>query len=181
MNELLRRRLVKAGAGGGAVVIAMALGAWYEGDGPTVQQPDGSVLFKPYVDKAGKGQPLTVCRGVTGPGVIAGKLYTRAECDTLEHARYRDALAGVRRQVDRYDELNRWQQAALIDFTYNLGEVALAGSTLRRKFNTGDIDGGCRELQRWVKGTVNGQLVTLQGLVERRNTGQELCLDWGRR
>lgn len=180
MNEALRKRLLKAGAGGGAMVIAMAIGAWYEGDGPTVKQADGTVLYRPYVDKAGKGQPLTVCRGVTGPGVIASKLYTRVECDTLEHARYRDAQAGVRRQIDRYDELNRWQQAALIDFTYNLGEPALAGSTMRRKFNAGDIDGGCRELQRWVKGTVNGQLVTLQGLVDRRDTAQELCLDWGR-
>ncbi|RYE43852.1 MAG: lysozyme [Hyphomicrobiales bacterium] len=180
MKDLLRKRLLRAGAGGGGLVIAMAIGAWYEGDGPTVKQPDGTVLYQPYVDKAGKGQPLTVCRGVTGPGVIASKLYTRAECDTLEHARYRDAQAAVRRNITAYDELTRWQQAALIDFAYNLGEPALAGSTLRRRFNAGDIDGGCRELQRWVKGTVNGQLVTLQGLVERRDTAQELCLAWGR-
>ena len=72
-------------------------------------------------------------------------------------------------------------QAALIDWLYNLGEnPATVNSTLRAKFNRGDIDGGCRELTKWVKGRVNGQLVTLNGLLDRRETTQELCLSWGR-
>ena len=37
----------------------------------------------PYVDKVGKGQPLTVCNGVTGPEVVAGKTYGPADCARL--------------------------------------------------------------------------------------------------
>jgi len=55
-------------------------------------------------------------------------------------------------------------QAALSDFAYNLGCTRLAGSTLRRKINAGDIDGAKRELAKWVWG--GGK--KLPGLVLRR-------------
>jgi len=72
--------------------------------------------------------------------------------------------------------LNDWQRAALIDFTYNLGAGNLAESTMRRKFNAGDYAGGCAELGRWVKGRVGGVLVTLPGLVTRREADTWVCL-----
>lgn len=54
--------------------------------------------------------------------------------------------------------------AAIADFAYNLGTTRLAGSTLRRKINAGDIEGAKRELSRWVY--AGG--VKLPGLVLRR-------------
>ena len=54
--------------------------------------------------------------------------------------------------------------AALLSFAFNLGVGALAGSTLRRRVNTGDWDGAKRELQRWTRG--GGRV--LPGLVLRR-------------
>ena len=55
-------------------------------------------------------------------------------------------------------------QAALGDFCYNLGPARLAGSTLRRKINAGDIAGAKRELMKFTHG--GGRV--LKGLVVRR-------------
>jgi len=54
--------------------------------------------------------------------------------------------------------------AALTDFCLNLGPTRLAGTTLRRKYNAGDIAGAKRELKKWVRG--GGRV--LPGLVLRR-------------
>ena len=54
--------------------------------------------------------------------------------------------------------------AALADFAFNLGCARLNGSTLRRKFNAGDMDGAKSELLKWVRG--GGKV--LPGLVKRR-------------
>ena len=44
------------------VQLAAEIGAHYESS--------GRHIGKPYIDKLGKGQPLTVCNGVTGPEVF---------------------------------------------------------------------------------------------------------------
>ncbi|THJ30308.1 lysozyme, partial [Lampropedia aestuarii] len=67
-----------------------------------------------------------------------------------------------------------------IDMLYNLGDASLVSSTLLRKANAGDLAGACAEMPRWVFGTVNGQRVRLNGLVNRRGTTAELCAEWGR-
>jgi lysozyme len=53
---------------------------------------------------------------------------------------------------------------ALVDFVFNLGEGALAGSTLLRKLNAGDPAGAAAEFPRWCHA---GNAV-LPGLVTRR-------------
>ena len=174
MKPALRDQLVKAGAVS-VLAIASVLGAWYEGDGPSIKQHDSYLLYQVYIDPVGIP---TVCRGITGPDVIRNKLYTMAECRKLEEKHALIAQRAVKRYIRGYDDLNKWQQAALIDFTYNLGAGALEGSTMRKLFNAGDIDGGCRQLSLWVKGRVRGQLVVMNGLVERRGTELELCRDW---
>lgn len=172
MNPALRNRLIAASAGG-AIAIAGALVKWYEGDGPSVRQPDGSVLYKPYKDPVGI---WTVCEGITGPDVVPGKVYPADECRTLKVKHLKIAEAAAKKVLIYWDEYDIWTQAALIDFTYNAGPENLASSTMARLFNSGDIVGGCQQLQRWVKGRVKGQLVTLNGLVDRRSAEQEICL-----
>lgn len=54
--------------------------------------------------------------------------------------------------------------AALADFAFNLGCTRLAGSTLRKRVNAGDMDGAQVELLKWVRG--GGRV--LPGLVKRR-------------
>lgn len=173
MNPQLRNKLIAA-AGAGVLAVAGAVGAWFEGDGPTVKK-DGVTYYRVYTDAVGV---RTVCRGITGRDVVEGKLYTQAECDALQAKHLAAAEAGVKRQITGYEALTIWQKAALIDFAYNLGEPALAELTLRRLFNAGDVQGGCRELQKWVKGRVGGKLVTLRGLVDRREVERELCAEW---
>ena len=55
-----------------AVKIAMVMGSYYESSYRHIGTP--------YVDKWGKGQPLTVCNGITGRAVVAGRSYSPADC-----------------------------------------------------------------------------------------------------
>lgn len=173
MNEQLRNRLIAASAGG-VLAIAATMGAWFEGDGPTVTI-NGVFYHVSYVDPVGI---WTVCRGLTGPVAGPGKKYTAAQCRAMEEARLKAFELEVRPLINDYDQFNKWRQASLVDFAYNAGTASLAGSTMRALFNAGDQVGGCRELARWVKGRVKGVLTTLRGLVDRRDAEMHLCLNW---
>ena len=102
MNETVKKRLLAAavalaaGAGGiatqqaantpkpsPAVVLAWEIGAHYESG--------GRHIGKPYVDKIGKGQPWTVCHGVTGKEVDPKRYYTPEDCRRLELPKYLEA------------------------------------------------------------------------------------------
>ena len=192
MKEMLKRRLLDVavaltiGAAGGvathyavqggppsdAVVLAMELGSYYESSGRHIGTP--------YIDRLGKGQPLTVCKGVTGKGVEAGRTYTPEDCKRLELPRYTEAERQARRALRHWGDYNPWGRASIIDMIYNLGAPALQGSTLQRLANAGDLAGACQQMPRWVRGTVGGKSVVLPGLVDRRATTRELCAEWGR-
>ena len=188
MKDAIRSRLLKAalaiamGAAGvatyqvqqpsTAVLLAMELGSHFESSGRHIGTP--------YVDKLGKGQPLTVCNGVTGDGVVAGRTYSPNDCKQLELPRYLEAERQARAALRHWSNYNQWVQASFIDMVYNLGPSALDGTTIARLANAGDLDGACAQMPRWVRGTVAGQKVTLPGLVDRRATTQELCAEWGR-
>ncbi|WP_312429949.1 lysozyme [Achromobacter sp.] len=161
IGNSLKRKLLAAG-GAGAIAIAGVLVAHFEPD---------KVRGRPYIDPVGV---LTVCDGHTGPDIDPGRIYTDAQCDAWREADLATADAAVRRLITV--PLNDWQRAALIDFTYNLGAGNLASSTLLRKFNARDYVGGCAELNRWIKGRQGGMLVTLPGLVTRREADTWVCL-----
>ena len=162
MNPTLRNRLIVA-AGSGVLAIAAVLVNWFEGN-----------RYVPYRDTGGA---WTVCRGHTGKDVIPGKTYTEPECQAFEDADIKVADAGVKRVIAV--PLNAWQEAALTDFVFNLGEGALRDSTMADDFNAGDYGAGCTQLARWIHGRVHGELVVLPGLVTRRDVEEELCLNWG--
>lgn len=150
-----------------AVKIAMVMGSYYESSYRHIGTP--------YVDKLGKGQPLTVCNGITGRAVVAGRYYTPADCYALERSRYLAAertAMGMFRLWSTYTPL---QQAVFIDFIHNKGDGALFTSTLLRKANAGDVVGACRENPRWNRGTVNGLSVVLPGLQARGDANGEIC------
>ena len=153
-----------------AVKVAMVMGSFYESSGRHIGMP--------YVDKLGKGQPLTVCNGVTGAGVVAGRYYTPAQCYVLEKGRYIATETAVKRLVPGWAELGVFQQATFIDFIYNKGEGAFKASTMLRKLNGGDVVGACLENPRWNRGTVNGISVVLPGLDTRGKSNAELCSGW---
>ncbi|WP_159917915.1 glycoside hydrolase family protein [Pantoea sp. 18069] len=153
-----------------AVKVAMVLGSFYESS--------GKHIGKPYVDKLGRGQPLTVCNGITGAGVVAGKWYSPAECYQLEKRRYLAAERAAQRLLVHWDRYDPLVQGQFIDFLHNKGEGAFTTSTMRRKANAGDLVGACRENPRWNKGTVAGLLQVLPGLQGRADANDEICRLW---
>lgn len=56
------------------------------------------------------------------------------------------------------------QQAAIVDFVFNLGSTKYKCSTLRKRVDEGDWGAACLELRKWV----NGGGRKLPGLVARR-------------
>lgn len=154
-----------------AVKIAMLMGHLYESSGKHVGTP--------YIDTLGRGQPLTVCNGITGAGVVAGEWYTPADCYELEKGRYLQAERAAKRLLAYWASYDAITQATFLDFIHNKGEGALSTSTMRRKANAGDVAGACRENPKWNKGTVNGVLTVLPGLKDRADTNAGFCLDGG--
>ena len=153
-----------------AIKLAMVLGSYYESSFRHIGTP--------YVDKLGKGQPLTVCNGITGAGVVAGRYYTPADCYRLEVGRYKEAEAYLQRTAaPAYQRANVLQQATYLDFLHNKGSSAFASSTMRRKLLAGDTVGACRENEKWTRGTVGGVKVVLPGLKIRADANSDLCAE----
>ena len=65
-------------------------------------------------------------------------------------------------------ELSQNQFDALCCLTFNIGQSNFTGSTLRKKLNSGDINGAAEQFDVWIKETVNGKKQVSNGLVNRR-------------
>lgn len=171
-QDMLRHEYVQAVASDTtaslAVKVAMVMGSYYESSYRHIGTP--------YIDKLGRGQPLTVCNGLTGAGVVAGRTYSPADCYRLERGRYLGYERWLANDVPRWPELPLFVQAMVLDFMHNKGAGAFAGSTLRRRLVVGDLQGACRENERWNRGTVNGVSTVLPGLDVRGKSNAELCL-----
>lgn len=68
--------------------------------------------------------------------------------------------------------LSQSEYDAFTSFAFNVGTEAFCSSTLVKKLNSGDYEGACQELKRWVY--VDGRRV--QGLVNRREAECRLCM-----
>lgn len=170
-TALLRNQYVQAVAAdrgtSEAVKIAMVMGAYYESSYKHIGTP--------YIDRIGKGQPLTVCNGITGPQVVQGRYYTPTDCYRLERGVYLRNEQHLKGLLPQWSSYTPAQQATYIDFTHNKGVGAFEGSTMYRKLLAGDVVGACRENVKWDKGTVNGASVVLPGLKVRAQANAELC------
>lgn len=150
-----RKKTLSATVGAGAAAMLLAYVPQFEG-----------VILRGYKDPIGI---VTACAGHTKTAVL-GRPYTRAECnslleaDLIEHAdgvlSCTPGLAGKTHQV-----------AAAASFAYNVGVGAYCRSTMARKFNAGDLAGGCAEFSKWTK--AGGKV--LPGLVKRRAAERDIC------
>lgn len=68
--------------------------------------------------------------------------------------------------------LTQGEYDAYMSFAYNVGTKAFCTSTLVRKLNSGDYEGACSELKRWVY--AGGRKV--DGLVKRREKEYAMCV-----
>lgn len=144
---------------------------------------EGLILY-PYDDADGKNPPkkivagdklrgtLTIGYGHTGKDVIPGQTITEAEADQL----LEEDLAWAEDQVARLVTvpLTNNQFAALVSFTFNAGEGALASSTLLRRLNAGVYGAVPEQLPRWDKTTISGKKVQSAGLARRRAAEAQL-------
>lgn len=72
--------------------------------------------------------------------------------------------------------LNQNEHDALVSLIFNIGEENWRRSTALRKLNEGDKLAAARAFEMWTKARVNGELVTLDGLVRRRAAEKSLFL-----
>jgi len=70
-------------------------------------------------------------------------------------------------------QLSMCQAAALISWTYNLGEGALKSSTMLKRINAGALQDVPEQMRRWI----NHEGKPLVGLLRRRWTEAAICQD----
>lgn len=119
---------------------------------------------KPYRDSAGV---WTIGYGSTRdqlghPVTAHTPLITKAIAEGLMRRDLTKAATEVSHDV--HVPLTDEERAALIEFVYNVGSGAFAGSTLLRKLNAGDHDGAADQFARWNR--AGGHV--LAGLIRRR-------------
>lgn len=125
-----------------------------------------------YIDPVGLP---TVCVGRMDRSLKLGQKFSIEECmnmfaeDWVKHQKQLDSVVKV-------SYASEWQKEALTDFTFNNGIGNVKSSTLLKLLNQGKHEQACQQLTRWVKGRVEGVLVTLRGLVTRRDNTMPYCL-----
>ncbi|CAN5445784.1 lysozyme [soil metagenome] len=117
----------------------------------------------------------TNCFGHTGPDVRVGQYKSDAQCEALLSADAKAHLQGALRCTPGL--ANRpYQLAAVTRLAFNIGVPAYCRSTIARRFNAGDLRGGCNGFPAWNKARVNGRLVVVRGLADRRERERAQCL-----
>lgn len=150
------KRLITAVGAGAAVILSTY-----------VPQFEGMIL-RGYKDPIGV---VTACAGHTATAVL-GKPYTREECLKLLDDDLAMHAAGVMKcspVLARPEHVN--ERAAVVSFAFNVGTAAYCKSTMARKFNDGDMAGGCAEFPKWIY--AGGKV--LPGLVKRRDAERAIC------
>jgi len=137
----------------------------YSQNGLALTQQFEGLRLTAYQDQVGV---WTIGYGHTGKDVLPNLTITQEQANNLLMQDVASAVAAVNRLVTVEFHQNGFD--ALVDFAFNLGNNALAGSTLLRKLNAGDPAGACAEFPKWCK--AGGK--TVAGLLRRRQAEQQL-------
>jgi lysozyme len=137
----------------------------YSQNGLNLTEQFEGLRLDAYQDQVGV---WTIGYGHTGPDVHPGLTITQEQANSLLMQDTQSAAAAVNRLVTV--ALNQDEFDALVDFVFNLGEGALAGSTLLKLLNAGNFAGAAGEFPKWCH--AGGQVVP--GLVRRRAAEQQL-------
>lgn len=78
--------------------------------------------------------------------------------------------------ADNAGTLNDNQFDAFVSMCFNIGTAGFAGSTACREAKAGNYQASADAMLSWDKGTINGQLVVLPGLLARRTEERALFL-----
>lgn len=111
----------------------------------------------------------TICFGSTA-GVKLGQHKSKEECEALLTEELEVAHAAVDRCLG--SGLTNGERAAYTSLVYNVGPRAVCGSTLQRRYKSGDHAGACEAITMWKY----ARGVVLPGIVKRRAAERDLCL-----
>lgn len=153
---------VKAGASLAAIFGALAVAA------PGLVEDEGWVTTT-YPDPAHGAALPTVCAGVTGKGVVAGRKYSQAECEAMTAKAMLEHALAIQPCIPA--NLPTGFHGSLIRFTYNVGAPKACASTMFKKVRAGDLRGACAEMPKWVY--AGGR--QFPGLVKRRGRERAQC------
>ena len=114
----------------------------------------------------------TIGYGHTG-GVYSGDTISQEEADWLLA---QDLASSENWVASRTDTSTDNQFAAMVSLSYNIGGTNFLGSSVRRHHNEGNYQAAADSFLLWDKAHVDGQLVVVQGLLNRRNAERTLYL-----
>jgi lysozyme len=137
-----------------------------------IKRFEGSVLHV-YPDPGTGGRPHTAGVGHTGREVDAlaiGTVITQEQADVWLREDLQRFEKAVNRMVN--SDLTPNQFSALVSFAFNVGEEALADSSLLIMVNRGDYKEAAKRFQDWVH--AGGHV--MEGLVRRREAEAALFL-----
>lgn len=155
-----RRGRLAALIGLPAATLLLATLASWEGYSPTV-----------YRDVTGLD---TFCFGET-QNPQRGHRYSRAECETLLEERARQHVAPILACIPQLRGRPN-QTVAAASLAYNIGPRAVCQSSVARHFRAGQWRAGCERFMVFNKARINGRLVPVRGLTNRRLFEREICL-----
>lgn len=131
----------------------------YSKDGLALTKQFEGCRLNAYQDQVGV---WTIGYGHTGSDVRSGLAITQDQADALLISDIAAAAAFVNQAVTTQLQQNEFD--ALVDFVFNLGRAAFAGSTLLRQLNAGNFDVAAGQFALWDH--AGGQVVA--GLLRRR-------------
>jgi len=142
---------------------------------PLIKQWEGLKLT-PYLDSV--GVPTIGWGTIRYPDGKAVTMHdpeiTQEYAETCLRFEMKSKSAGLSHALTRMPTTH--QAGAMLSLTYNIGLPAFQTSTVLRKFNLGDIQGAADAFLMWNKGRVDGELVVIAGLTNRRNAERTFFL-----
>jgi lysozyme len=150
--------------------------------------PSEGFVDKPYLDAVGV---YTTCYGTTNNNnigvVIKDKVYTEQECTLMLAQELQEIENKITPMIKV--QINDYQKAAFLDFSYNLGVGAFQKSSILGLMNAGNTKAACTRLMEYVFAgsckqgmkdcvqTSSGKWkFKLNGLVKRRELEMKYCL-----
>lgn len=135
--------------------------------------------FRSEAYRPTKYDKLTIGYGFTDKALVSKKTMSKAEARKILEIKVKAQAAYVDKVVKV--KLTAKQKAALIVFSYNVGNTAFKNSTLVKVLNEGKYHQVPLEISRWNKETYteNGvkKVRVLRGLTNRRNSEIKLWKD----
>ena len=116
---------------------------------------------------------ITIGYGHTGHDVCKGLTWTQANADEILAIDAQKAIdQALKLSPILAHEPNKL--GSIADFIFNLGAGNYQSSTLKKSVDTGNWPDAQKQIKRWNKARVNGELTVLAGLTRRREAEAKL-------